>query len=186
MEFDSFHDSRLTDGFLLMAPLAFALAFWRSESLATKFSGEDFSIVTGVLLLTVTGISCIWAFLAGDMPASQAMASNLLRNMCSDTSLLTGMLSTGLVATAWTSLMEQNALRVVSAAEMTMIYSFEPIFASIFAWLFANEAITPKLVVGGVFVLVACAWDNSREMIGSALDKRITQRLSISAKNRHD
>jgi drug/metabolite transporter (DMT)-like permease len=184
MEWDSFHDAGFGDLFLLMAPLAFALAFWRSESLAIKFSDEDFTAVTGILLLTVAGISCGWACLAGDMPVSGAQASSLLRMMSSDTNILSGMLTTGLLATAWTSFMEQSALRIVSAAEMTMIYSFEPIFASIFAWIFANEVISHKLVIGAVFVMLACAWDNSREMMAKAFEKMTGHRSSSATSDK--
>jgi len=151
---------------LLIAPAAFAMAFWRSEVLAERYPDKELP-VTGLYLATVSLIALTWAFIQGDLPSSTSMAlgrrvEEMISLFVKDKQRVLSMLFTSCIATAWTSLNEQKALAVLTAAEVTLIYSLEPMFAAFYAWVFMGEVATSNLIVGGLFLLVACAWDAAR------------------------
>lgn len=155
---------RMDDFYLLLTPLSFALTFWRSEKIALEYP-NDIMVITGVMLATVTVISCVWSLLIGEFPRSVVDMKHIVKLFMSDQRLISGMLVTGVITTAWTSFIEQKALRVLSAADTTLIYSLEPLFASFFAWFFVGEVLTLNIVIGAIFILSACLWDFKRQEI---------------------
>jgi drug/metabolite transporter (DMT)-like permease len=62
----------------------------------------------------------------------------------------------GIGPTGWTAKCEQEALKVLSAREATLIYTMEPIFASIFAAYFLKEYWTWNTFFGAAFVILGC------------------------------
>jgi drug/metabolite transporter (DMT)-like permease len=65
-------------------------------------------------------------------------------------------LYTGLVTTAATVYMENIALLHVSAAEMAVILTTEPLFASAIAAVVLHETMGPGSLGGGALILIAC------------------------------
>lgn len=165
LEWGGLEAPHLSDVWLLVAPVSFAMALWRSEILAERHPKHALPI-TGMYLITVGVFCSVWAFYSGDLPLSasplRAQLINLAFLVFQNKQLLLRMFTTSFLVTAWNSLVEQKALVVVSAAEVTLIYSLEPLFASIYAWMTLGEAITPNLVAGGMFLVAACGWDAVR------------------------
>lgn len=62
------------------------------------------------------------------------------------------------MTTAWSSYVEQKAIKTLSAAEITIIYTLEPLFASLFSLLLLGEEFGVNTVVGAMFIVGACLW----------------------------
>eukprot|EP00585_Thalassiosira_rotula_P020155 CAMPEP_0196202850 /NCGR_PEP_ID=MMETSP0912-20130531/5511_1 /TAXON_ID=49265 /ORGANISM="Thalassiosira rotula, Strain GSO102" /LENGTH=102 /DNA_ID=CAMNT_0041476829 /DNA_START=6 /DNA_END=311 /DNA_ORIENTATION=+ len=71
-------------------------------------------------------------------------------------SILGMLVWTGVVTTAFTMYMETVALKTLSAAETTLIFSTEPLFGAAFAALVANECLGPEAAVGAAFIIGGC------------------------------
>ena len=52
--------------------------------------------------------------------------------------------------------METLALRTLSAAETTLIFSTEPLFGAAFAAVVANECLGVDDAVGAAFIIIGC------------------------------
>merc|ERR1712238_319284 len=63
---------------------------------------------------------------------------------------------TGVVTTAFTIYMETLALKTLSAAETTLIFSTEPLFGAAFAGVVANECFGIETAIGAVFIVGGC------------------------------
>merc|ERR1711935_732495 len=66
------------------------------------------------------------------------------------------LLWTGIVTTAFTIYMETLALKTLSAAETTLIFSTEPLFGAAFAGVVANEVFGVETAIGAVFIVGGC------------------------------
>ena len=65
-----------------------------------------------------------------------------------------------MITTALTIYMENLAMKTLSAAETTLIFSTEPLWGTAFAAVFMNEQLGPTEAVGAVFILIACISSN--------------------------
>jgi drug/metabolite transporter (DMT)-like permease len=54
------------------------------------------------------------------------------------------------------------ALRQVPAPRVAVIATLEPVLAAVFAWIIHDEALTAVQIAGGMVVLTAVAWVQSR------------------------
>jgi drug/metabolite transporter (DMT)-like permease len=63
---------------------------------------------------------------------------------------------TGVVTTAFTIWMETLALKTLSAAETTLIFSTEPLFGTAFAAIVANECFGKEAAIGAAFIIGGC------------------------------
>jgi drug/metabolite transporter (DMT)-like permease len=61
----------------------------------------------------------------------------------------------GLVATAGMLLLQAIGQRGVSADKAAVIYAMEPVFATLFGWLWINEVLSARAALGGAIVVVA-------------------------------
>jgi threonine/homoserine efflux transporter RhtA len=61
--------------------------------------------------------------------------------------------------TAWSSYAEQSSLKVLTAAETTVIYSLEPLFAAVFSSIFLHEYFGFNSFVGALCIVTACLWN---------------------------
>jgi drug/metabolite transporter (DMT)-like permease len=61
--------------------------------------------------------------------------------------------------TAWSSYAEQCSLKVLSAAEATVIYSLEPLFAAVFSSIFLHEYFGWNSFLGALCIILACLWN---------------------------
>ena len=67
---------------------------------------------------------------------------------------------TGLITTALTVGMETYALKTLSAAETTMLFSTEPIFGALTASFVLGEAFGSHGLIGSALVLGGCLYSN--------------------------
>ena len=73
-----------------------------------------------------------------------------------DPYILGMLLWTGIVTTAFTIWMETLALKTLSAAETTLIFSTEPLFGAAFAAVVANEHLGTEAAIGAAFIIGGC------------------------------
>jgi drug/metabolite transporter (DMT)-like permease len=83
-----------------------------------------------------------------------------LTEWLSDSTVLGALLWTGLITTALTVAMETFALKTLSAAETTMIFSTEPIFGGICASYVLGEQFGVGGFIGSAMVLGGCLYSN--------------------------
>jgi len=148
--------ARFSDIYLLITPINFAMCFWKSEKHSRKYPNHT-ELITATMLLSVTVITLIWTLLTGTLPCDKRSVIDLFNVLC-DWKVASALLFTGIMTTAWTSYIEQNVLKILSAAETTVIYSLEPIFATFFAWIILKEKVSSATMIGAVFILIATLW----------------------------
>jgi len=144
------------DLYSLVQPLAFGVGFWRMEHYMRKFPLDAMKL-TAAQLSTVAISS-----LGVAMFTSHASIPDLtqLTEWLSDPKILGALLWTGLVTTALTVTMETIALKTLSAAEATMIFSTEPIFGGICASCVLGEQFGVGGLIGSAMVLGGCLYSN--------------------------
>jgi drug/metabolite transporter (DMT)-like permease len=148
-----------TDLFLLLTPIAFSLCFYRSDALVRRHPSFP-GAVTGTLLGTTAAMCFLWCLITDSLPRSLSTAAQLM-HLLARPAVLLGFLYQGLLTTTVTALAEQWALRHVSAAQVSIVYALEPIFATLFAVLAAQEQFTVTTVVGGALIIAACVLDST-------------------------
>ncbi|RYG94785.1 DMT family transporter [archaeon] len=140
---------------LLLTPFSFAMCLHRSEKFAAMYP-QHTTTLTGTMLASVTFYALLWTFFQGNLPitikAWQAIASILNEKRW----LLLLIAYQGILATGWTAISEQQALKVLSASDMFLIYALEPIFATLFAYLFLHEQVSWSTLLGAVLIVSAC------------------------------
>ena len=153
----------LSDFSLLITPVSFAMCFWRSAQLGTRYPSE-ITAITGIMLSTVALVGLAWSAISMNFCCSvggsnlPSECSKLISALC-DWKVICGLLYSGIFTTAFTSYVEQRVIRVLTAAETTLIYTLEPLFATAFAAFFLKEHLTSGTVKGAVFIILACLWD---------------------------
>ena len=148
--------AKLSDIYLLITPINFAMCFWKSEKHSRKYPNHT-ELITATMLLSVTVITLIWTLLTGTLPCDKVSFVQLIK-VFYDWKVASALLFTGIMTTAWTSYIEQNVLKVLSAADTTVIYSLEPIFATFFAWVILKEKVSSATLIGAVFIFIATLW----------------------------
>jgi drug/metabolite transporter (DMT)-like permease len=137
------------DILLLLNPMAFGLGIWRSEKLV-KNNPEGSSCLASVNLCTIACVMSCWAIY------SEGSLFELISSFQSlDRGSVYLIMYMGVIATACVVMLEQRALRFISASEASIIYSLEPIFGAIFASIFLKEPIGPATFVAAILVLLA-------------------------------
>ena len=159
-------DSTVTEGDLLslVQPIMFGIGFWRMEAAMEKFPTEAGRLAAGqllaVFLMSLSYVVCqspvaVDGLLLSDtcevIPTASEMVSTLR-----DGQILGALLWTGVVTTAFTIWMETLALKTLSAAETTVIFSTEPLFGTAFAAVVAHECFGVEAGVGAFFILGGC------------------------------
>lgn len=148
-------------------PLFFGLGFWRIEKIIkqAKEAGEAQGF-TGAMMLTVAAFTFVWTLssffsplLHGDAAAATSAVASQLQSLTS-WKVICSLLWTGVVTTALTSFGENIAMKELSAAESTVIYSTEPLWGTAFAALTLGEHIGANTIVGAVLVISACVWSS--------------------------
>lgn len=145
-----------TDAFILslIQPIAFGIAFWRTEHAMRKFPNHA-RRNAAAQLLAVFVISAIYtAFVErpGWTPLLQILWTQVFHPMSTAISLLW----TGFVATALTLYLETVALKTLSAAETALILSTEPLWGALTAYILLGERFGPIAQFGGVLVVLGC------------------------------
>ena len=166
---------------LLITPASFALCFWRAADVGARFPNDTTAITAG-MLMTMTAICSAWAVSSmvescpSTVRGTGAVVGSVLHQMgemfasinpltSGGFKILLGLLYSSICATAFTSAAEQQAIRVVSAAEVTLIYAMEPLFATFLSWLIAREEVSKSTLIGACFIVLACMWDTIVSLI---------------------
>jgi len=150
----------------LVQPIVFGLGFWRLEAAMEKYPTEAGRLASAQLV-TVFLVSLLYLacpdnlpFLGGSsaegdvcnvMPTGDEIISWLL-----DPRIVGMIVWTGVVTTAFTIYMETLALKTLSAAETTLIFSTEPLFGAAFAAVVANEVFGLPDAIGAAFIILGC------------------------------
>lgn len=175
LEWGSLETPHVRDLMLLITPLSFSFCFWRSERL-TRNAPAATAFVTGLMLLTCAVISSLAALASGAIPLNMAGLAALGAKLNTRSSLVS-LAYQGLLATAVTSYVEQSALKVLSAADTTLIYSLEPIFASTFAAVLLREHLGVTSYVSAVFIISACLYNTLAKMVLRTVLGKTKQKL---------
>lgn len=143
----------------LVQPLMFGLGFWRMEAAMEKFPTEAARLAAGQLFMVfLVSLSYLVCWSGGEFQD----ACNVIPTMgdvvgwLSDPSILGMLVWTGLVTTAFTIYMETLALKTLSAAETTLIFSTEPLFGAAFAAVVANECLSEGGWIGSALIICGC------------------------------
>lgn len=148
-------DFALTSGDIcsLIQPIAFGLGFWRMEKSMRKYP-EHANRSTAAQLLAVFGVSSIYAGVVGGPDMDQIMT------WVHDPMILAALFWTGCVTTALTVYMETLALKTLSAAETTLIFSTEPLWGAACASVVMGEQLGIPTALGGALILGGCVFSN--------------------------
>lgn len=144
------------DIFSLVQPLAFGLGFWRMEHYLRKYPSDAMKL-TAAQLFTIA-LSSLGVFLFtshGNLPEM-----GQIQEWMSNPVIVKSLLWTGLITTALTVAMETIALKTLSAAETTMLFSTEPIFGGLCASYVLGEQFGLGGFIGSALVLGGCLYSN--------------------------
>jgi drug/metabolite transporter (DMT)-like permease len=146
------------DAVSLIQPLAFGLGFWRMEA-AMQRHPQEAARSTAAQLLAVFFGSLAYAAVTTDV--QQAFSWDALAPFLQNPLTWAGLIWTGVVTTALSVYMETVALRTLSAAETTLIFSTEPLWGTAFAVAALHEDVAGvATVAGAVLILSGCLYSN--------------------------
>ena len=140
----------------LVQPLVFGIGFWRMER-AMHNHPDGAARLTAAQLLAVFLASAGYCILSID---STELVNEPWMLWVSDPSLLFSLFWTGVVTTALTIYMETWALKTLSAADTTLIFSTEPVFGAAFASAVMGEQLGMGAGLGAFLILTACIYGN--------------------------
>lgn len=144
-----------SDLILLLTPFSFAMCLYRSEKFAAVYP-QHTATLTGTMLTSVTFYALVGAIVQGSLPRTRDAWLGVLGVLGREKRLWPLLAFQGLVATGWTAISEQQALKVLTAGDTILIYTLEPIFATLFAYLLLHERVGWSTVLGAVLIVTAC------------------------------
>ena len=139
----------------LIQPLAFGLGFWRMEAGMHQYPDEAKRMTAAQILAVFLGSSVYTIFLSGEHTTTAQILDWL-----SNPHILSALFWTGCITTALTVYMETVALKSLSAAEATMIFSTEPLWGTAFASVVVGEHLGIGAGVGAALILGGCLFSN--------------------------
>ena len=137
----------------LLQPLAFGMAFWRMEKAMKKYP-QQANRSTAAQLLAVFTMSAMYGNFVGFPETS------VILNWLQDPHIVMALIWTGCITTALTVYMETIALKTLSAAETTLIFSTEPIWGAACASVVVGEQLGVGSFLGGALILAGCIISN--------------------------
>jgi drug/metabolite transporter (DMT)-like permease len=140
----------------LLQPLAFGMGFWRMEKAMQKFPNHANRSTAAQLLAVFMG-SALYAVVT---ERAATFDVHQLQLWLSDPMILASLFWTGCITTALTVYMETVALKTLSAAETTLIFSTEPLWGTAFAAAVMGEQLGPAAAAGAFFILSGCVYSN--------------------------
>ncbi|CAM9290871.1 unnamed protein product [Phaeothamnion confervicola] len=150
------------DAWSLLQPLCFGFGFWRTEQLTRKFP-ESTKAITAAQLLAVAACSAAWVGGTGGLPPMAELAA-----ATADWHVWSALLWTGIITTAFTIYLEAVAMKDLSAAESTVIFSTEPLWGTAFAAAVLGETIGWNTGAGAMLILTACIWSSVGPSVSAA------------------
>ena len=94
------------DVLLLSTPIAFALCFYKSETIAIAYPFES-ALITAIQLLTVAIMAFVWTLFVDEFPLL-AKNQKVIVSILVDWRALGGLLYNSVITTAWSSFIEQE------------------------------------------------------------------------------
>lgn len=141
----------------LVQPIMFGLGFWRMEAAMEKYPTEAGRLAAAQLLMVFV---VSFSYLICGAPFSDTCevlpSVQELMAWLRDPHIIGMLVWTGLITTAFTIWMETLALKTLSAAETTLIFSTEPLFGAAFAASVAGECFGKDAAVGAAFIIGGC------------------------------
>lgn len=142
----------VADALLLLQPLGFGFSYLRVQEASRRFPGEGLALSAGQLL-TVALASVAW--LGFDAVHGTPVH---LANLMSSPAALGAVAYTGLLTTALTIYLQTLSLEFVSATDMTLIISTEPLVAAGVSAALLGEQMTRAGLLGGAIIFATCVW----------------------------
>ena len=136
------------DLWCFMQPIGFGTGYVLLESLVTRFP-QNAGAITAYKLMAVALASIVWAALTGHTVAD-------LEPVMASPVAMGGLLYMGLVTSAAMLWLQSYAFKNVPATDVSIILTFEPISATVFASFLLGEALTAQDVIGGALIVFAC------------------------------
>jgi drug/metabolite transporter (DMT)-like permease len=146
------------DLYSLVQPLAFGMGFWRMEHYMRKFPNGAMKL-TAAQLSMISILSLVALVFTSGIEMDIRNISFVI-DWVKDPVVAGSLLWTGLVTTALTVAMETMALKTLSAAETTMLFSTEPIFGGLCASFVLGEQFGVGGLIGSAMVLSGCLYSN--------------------------
>lgn len=140
----------------LIQPLAFGMGFWRMEKAMQKFPNYANRSTAAQLSAVFMG-SALYAVVT---ERAATFDIHQLQLWLSDPMTLAALFWTGCITTALTVYMETIALKTLSAAETTLIFSTEPLWGTAFAAAVMGEQLGPAAAAGSFFIISGCVYSN--------------------------
>jgi drug/metabolite transporter (DMT)-like permease len=162
LELGGAHSPGIGDLLALLQPIFFGACFWKVEQTMKKadpiYATGEAHYLTVIMLSTVAICSIAWAMLSEG--GASAMATDAWGIFASGGRglILAALVWTGVVTTGFTTLVENAAMVHLSAAESTVIYSTEPLWAAAFASVALGEHLGLNTALGALFIISACLW----------------------------
>jgi drug/metabolite transporter (DMT)-like permease len=128
----------LGDLWTVACALGFAIYIWRLEQLAT-FAPLP---LTGIQMLTSALLSSVWVSVSWKTPAWESLP-------------WLSLIYLGVVTSAICIWLQTLGQRHVSASQAAIIFTLEPIYTAIFAFVFLSERLGPSGWLGAALVIVA-------------------------------
>lgn len=131
-------------------PIMFGIGFWRMEHAMEKYSSQAQKITAAQLFAIFVMASIYYVSAIG---GSTPPDFQLILHWMTNPSTLGALAWTGLITTALTIYMETLALKSLSAAETTLLFSTEPLWGAAFASFMLHETLGLNAGVGAFFIL---------------------------------
>jgi drug/metabolite transporter (DMT)-like permease len=138
----------------LAQPLFFGLGYWRLAAAAKQWPGQALPLVAASSVAAAAAFTA-WAWSSHSLLSAEQLVAAFTR----EPALLGTLLWTAVVTTAVTAWLEARSLLTLTAAEATVLYSTEPLFATAFAAAALGESWGGwNAAAGAVMIVGACTW----------------------------
>jgi drug/metabolite transporter (DMT)-like permease len=139
----------------LIQPLVFGIGFWRMERGMRLYPNEA-SRTTAAQLLAIFMAASLYCAVSdnGSIDLQQIIS------WVTDPIILGALVCTGVITTALTVWMETAALKTLSAAETTLIFSTEPLWGTAFAHTVMGEHLGLSAAAGALLIVSGCIFSN--------------------------
>ena len=152
------------DMLALCQTLFFGVGYWRLEELSQRHKTQASRLTVGQLGAVAAGAILYAAFrgAGGDVLSSESIVRHWPLMMdqwstwLSNPVVLSAIVWTGLMSTAFALYLETVALKVISATELTLIMTSVSLFGAAFAWVTLGEVLSSVGMMGGALILGGC------------------------------
>mmetsp|Transcript_4804 Transcript_4804/g.13876 ORF Transcript_4804/g.13876 Transcript_4804/m.13876 type:complete len:314 (-) Transcript_4804:1390-2331(-) len=146
------------DVLAFMQTIFFGIGYWRLESVSHAHPNVSARVTVGQLN-AITGVSWIYAA-TGYGLGNLDISWSLFRKWLGDPFVIGAILWTGLISTALALYLETVSLKVVSAAELTLLMTTTSLWGASFAYVTIGEVLSPTGLFGGLMILGGCVLGN--------------------------